>query len=312
MNVTPLLAIPSPRDLTEFKTAMDTVTDIDKLWIKYCPAPVTYPKIREEFLSDKNRKYTHLIICPDDLLMNRDKLQILIDDYENVLTKKEQNTTVLSGYCNVDTSEHSSDANICIEYVTPKKQGRRYKYVTLTAIEAMKGQIKRESLDRREQENRLQAGQDKITHYDDDHPNEFNRRFLLNVCFAGFGMIMIPRKILEKVDLRNDAVDYPLQKEQGCYEDVMFCHHCLEKGFVINVDIRAKFNHLKFNDVSTMELIQMKEKEKPFMRYEFAADSSKDKKTEESKNIPIIVEDPTLLKLSPPKPAREIYGSYSH
>ena len=51
-SINPLIAIPSPRDIPEFIKAMDSITDIDKLWIKYSPSYITYPLIRKEFLEN--------------------------------------------------------------------------------------------------------------------------------------------------------------------------------------------------------------------------------------------------------------------
>ena len=87
-------------------------------------------------------------------------------------------------------------------------------------------------------------------------------------------MIIIPSSILEKFELINDQRGYPIKKNQGCCEDVMFCHNCLERNFKIYVDIRAGFKHLKSNDIATFELIKMtwdKEVE-PFLKYEFTND----------------------------------------
>ena len=304
MKVLPLLAIPSPRDLIEFHNAIEKVTDIDKLWVKYCPSPITYPRIRQEFLSKANSKYTHLIICPDDLIIDRQKLQYLIDDYQNLLLKEEQNTTVISGYCNVDDSDHSHEANICMEYVTPRRQGRRYNWVKMTSIDSIKGQIERARKDKRGLEDRMQAGQVKITHEDEQNPNEFNKQFLLNVKFAGFGMVMIPRSILKYADLRNDAVGYPVKKYQGCCEDVMLCHQVLEKGHQIYVDVRAQFQHLKLNDRDTRRILMAKETEKltPYLKYEYH--DSHGKKTV-SKEVEI--KDPELENHT--KSEHYIYGS---
>jgi hypothetical protein len=304
-----LIAIPSPRDLPEFKSSVDSIKDIDKLWIKYCPAPITYPKIRDEFLDNpNNKKYTHLIICPDDLVIDREKLNLLISDYENLLNKDEQKTTVISGYCNVDNSDHDKDANICINPVTPRRLGRRYKWVKLNSIAAIKGSIERKRKDQRAQEDRMQAGQITITHYDETNPYEFQRQYLLPVSFAGFGMIMIPRPILQRIDLRNDSVAYPEKMNQGCCEDVMFCHNVLQKGYKLFVDIRAGFKHLKINDRLTRQLLLKKgmENTKPFLRYEYA-----DEKQQTTKTLPIVIDDPKFLLLPPnkPKEADYIYGS---
>jgi hypothetical protein len=94
----PLIKIPSPRDLPTIKEALDKITEYDKLWVKYSPEHITYPIIRNEFLKHPNN-YTHLVICPDDLLIDDPKkLYMLLEDSQEL-----GNQTIVSGYCNVDT-----------------------------------------------------------------------------------------------------------------------------------------------------------------------------------------------------------------
>jgi hypothetical protein len=66
----PLVALPSPRDIPEVKSAVDEcLGGLDKVWFKYWPQSTEpYRHIRDYFL--KRTQYTHLIILPDDLVVN--------------------------------------------------------------------------------------------------------------------------------------------------------------------------------------------------------------------------------------------------
>src|SRR5215216_1474434 len=134
MIINPLIVIPSPRDLPLVKDALDKITEYDKLWVKYSPEYITYPRIRLEFL--KNRyKYTHLVICPDDLLIDdKAKLELLFKDYES-FPEHELDKIIMSGYCNVNTSENSKYANVTQYDVTNERHGRTYQWFTLQELE---------------------------------------------------------------------------------------------------------------------------------------------------------------------------------
>lgn len=69
-KLNPLVAIPSPRDIPEFRQAADEcLSGFDRVWFKYWPQSTEpYKHIRDYFL--KRTQYTHLIILPDDLVVN--------------------------------------------------------------------------------------------------------------------------------------------------------------------------------------------------------------------------------------------------
>jgi hypothetical protein len=221
----PLIAIPSPRTIPEIIQALDQIKDYDKLWLKFMPEYMAYTTMREKFLSEK---YTHLIICPDDLLIDDpNKLQILLDDYNNCLDPHERDNTIISGYCNVDHGAYSYFANITIDPVSEFRKGRAYKWLTLEDMRFRK-------------------------HVYDNYTdtNNSKKRYLINVRFAGFPLFVIPRKIVEQIPFRNDS---PTGKFDtcGCCVDVMFCYDALQKGCQIYVDTRVELDHLKINDIYT-------------------------------------------------------------
>ncbi|MGE5661484.1 MAG: hypothetical protein ACM3X1_04480 [Ignavibacteriales bacterium] len=227
-----LIALPSPRDIPEIKAAMDRITEYDKLWIKYSPEYISYPIMREQFLNHPSQHYTHLVICPDDLLIDdKSKLQLLLDDYDNCLLPEERDKTIICGYCNVDHGANSKYANITKHDVAPVRKDRGYSWIWLDELE------------------HIRQVQD---HF--DHHKDYIKRYLVSVRFAGFPLIVIPRKAIEQIPFRNDSYTGKFD-EFGCCVDVMFCHDAIKKGFQIYADTRVRLNHLKISDVETGKLL---------------------------------------------------------
>ena len=224
----PLIALPSPRDLPIIKEALDRIQEYDKLWIKYSPEHITYPIMQEQFL--KNKQYTHLIICPDDLLIDQNKLEILLKDYD-LFPEQDRDKIILSGYCNVDTSENSKYANISKYDTSYTRNDRVYHWFTIEELE-----------------------------------NKTDN-FLIPVMFAGFPLMVIPRSAIERIPFRNDSSNDEFD-ELGCCVDVMFCNDVIAKGYKIYVDSRVRLQHLKCNDTETCELIRNQAKtEKDYTFY---------------------------------------------
>ena len=75
-----LIGIPSPRDIPNFKLAIDRI-NYDKLWVKYMGYQYDpYGQMRDFFL--QHDEYTHFAICQDDLILHPKGVQTLIDDLE--------------------------------------------------------------------------------------------------------------------------------------------------------------------------------------------------------------------------------------
>lgn len=102
MTINPLLFIPSPRDIPEVIESWDTIRH-DRLIIKRKLEPRAYREGRDFFLEHK--EYTHLVICPDDLVLNSSGFNILMDDI------KEHNYATISGIANID--ETSLNVKCC-------------------------------------------------------------------------------------------------------------------------------------------------------------------------------------------------------
>ena len=233
-TIKPLIAIPSVRDLQEFKQAIKQIKNIDKLWIKYTPAPTAYPLIRSEFLSNPNN-YTHLIILPDDLIVEPDKLQYLLDDYDTALSTDEKNTTILTGYCNVDVKADNDKANICTEPVLVHRGARTYNWIPIQHL--------------RTQKNNIASDQ-----------NSTDKDYLIPVKFAGFPLYIIPRNIVEQIPFRDDS-NAEYQQTGVCY-DVMYCHDSQEKGFKIYTDLRVDLHHLRLSNDSEIYLQIQRQRER--------------------------------------------------
>lgn len=228
----PLLCIPSPRDIPRFLARMDTITKYDKLWVKYFfPEIVAYHNIRREFLQHK--EYTHLVIIPDDLLITQEKLDLLLDDFNHITGSED---TVISGYCNVDTTRFKDCSNVCLSQVSVNRSQRIYSWIT------------------------LQDFQDWRKEADYNKPLEN----LMYVGFAGFTCMVIPRKIIEHREFRNDSASG--HDSDGCCVDTMFCSHILEENYKILVDIRCDFHHMKIAD-NNYEYFYANVR-KPFIKWE--------------------------------------------
>ena len=94
----PLIALPSPRDIVSVKKAIDeSLQEYDKAWFKYfTQSKKPYTLIRKYFL--KHKKYTHLIILPDDLVIHRAGVEKLI----NAVEDEPEKYKVLMAICNVE------------------------------------------------------------------------------------------------------------------------------------------------------------------------------------------------------------------
>lgn len=210
----PLIVIPSPRDIPDFKEAMDNI-NYDKLWVKYhYPEMVAYQKIRYEFLS--RTEYTHMIIIPDDLIVTPEKLEILIEDYNHI---RDAEDTVISGYCNVDTTRFKDCANVTISRVNNNRSARIYSWITLEDMKEFNDNV--------------------------EDPN-IQESYLMHVGFVGFACMIIPRKIIQHRHFRNDSRSG--NDAEGCCVDIMFCNDVLDENYRILCDIRCRFNHLKISD----------------------------------------------------------------
>lgn len=118
-----LVAIPSPRDIPEFKKSVDECLQAyDKVWFKYFhQASNPYLLIKDFFL--KRPRYTHLAIIPDDLVLNKQGVEKLID---NVVSDP-QKYRVIMGTCIVDNT-HFGEKHLAFTKNLPDLDRHKRKY----------------------------------------------------------------------------------------------------------------------------------------------------------------------------------------
>ena len=91
-----LLGMPSPRNIERIKASWDKIEE-DYIIVKHFKEWTAYQKIRNYFL--ENKEYTHLAICPDDLLITQKDINILKKDIYTY------NFPVICGICNVEPED---------------------------------------------------------------------------------------------------------------------------------------------------------------------------------------------------------------
>ena len=127
-----LVAIPSPRNIKRFAAAVDEfLQQYDIAWFKFFPQSAEpYRKIKNYFLS---RKYSHLAILPDDLIVNEDVSKIV-----DLVERLPDRFRVVMGNCNV---EYGSD---CCAFTRSlpalERENRHYDWYTYREIERFKKQ----------------------------------------------------------------------------------------------------------------------------------------------------------------------------
>src|SRR5688500_1321475 len=99
-NFLPLIAIPSPRDIPEFKDAVNKyLIKFDKIWFKYWnQSDEPYKYIKRYFLKSWKKEYNHLIILPDDLVVNEIGVNKLVNKIQSNLDRYK----VIMGSCRVE------------------------------------------------------------------------------------------------------------------------------------------------------------------------------------------------------------------
>jgi hypothetical protein len=107
MTIKPLICSPSPRDIPEVRAAWDTI-HCDRYLAKYFDEKQAYEILRDYFLD--NKEYTHMVICPDDLVVTKEVFDTLM---KNVTMF---DFPVLAGICNLDWQQ--MDTYSCCQQVS--------------------------------------------------------------------------------------------------------------------------------------------------------------------------------------------------
>jgi len=203
--IKPLLCCPSPRDLTEVYEALKR-TGRDRLYAKYFPEKVAYNLLRDYFLD--HTEYTHLVICPDDLIIERDHIDSLIE----ILEKNDY--PVLAGVCNVDL-------------------GKFKDYLAITANLPHPQRIVPE---------RKQMG---WRYYAWVHRTTQFPTTIIKVPFSGFAAQFFRRDVVKRYKFTDDAKFNGTPELNTGAIDVMFSNTCAIENIPQMVDTTIRMRHLK-------------------------------------------------------------------
>lgn len=143
-----LFFIPSPREIPEVRKPIKEIlyNRFDVIWFKYYDEVEAYRLARSYFLND-SKQYDYLCIIPDDLVINRKGIDLLLNELENPsidLFDYGERYPVLSGICNqgfVNINEYNrmlvsglvisptgdpKDKTILYPNFTPRKELMKY------------------------------------------------------------------------------------------------------------------------------------------------------------------------------------------
>lgn len=213
MKLNPLLVSPSPRDIPEVTKALETIHFVDKLYIKYVRPEYRAYQFIQTFFLEAIEDYTHLMICPDDLLITAENItQILRDidiyDYE-----------VIGGVCNLDLDWNADLLIIGLEPIPPVRSDRT----------------------------RFFQKADKYFNYDGQLQYDYKQNPIIRTMWQGFPLTTIRRDVLEEITFRNDAEYNNLPIELGCCIDDVFCWDLIKHNIQSFTDLRIRMIHLKRN-----------------------------------------------------------------
>lgn len=204
-KINPLLCCPSPRDITEVYDALKE-TGYDRLYAKYYPELKAYQLLREYFLD--HEEYTHLVICPDDLVIEKKHIDALIEDLQK------SDYPVLSGVCNVDQGDNKDLLNITYNLPHPKRTVPKKNVIGWR-------------------------------HYHWVHKNTVFNTSLIDVLFSGFACMFLRRDVVSKYKFADDALQNGTPSLMTGAIDVMFANVCAITGIRQTVDQTVRMDHLK-------------------------------------------------------------------
>lgn len=215
----PLFCSPSPRDIAEVTRAHQKIP-FDRLYAKYFVEREAYWHLRNFFL--KHDEYTHLVIIPDDLIVEPHHVAQLYKDLE------ECDYAVLSGICNIDLAHphlYSITENlphpvrplkkIDCPTETPQRRWYGWRWYSWFTDKTIQDEQKRQN------------------------------SIIIRVQHSGFALQAIRRDVVEQIEFMTDALENGIKESETSSVDVMFSNSCGAAGIPIFVDPRIKMLHLR-------------------------------------------------------------------
>ena len=205
-KIHPLLCSPSPRDIRNVYEALKN-TGHDRLYAKYYPEKTAYNLLRDYFLD--HEEYTHFVICPDDLIIQKEHIDVLIKDLE-----EHPEYPTISGVCNVDLGDNKDMLNITQNLPHPTRAVPSRKQVGW----------------------RFYSWVPKNTRFENP---------IIRAPFSGFAAMFIDRDTLKRYRFIDDAKHNGTPDILTGAIDVMFSNLCAMKNIPQMVDTRVRMKHLK-------------------------------------------------------------------
>ena len=205
--VNPLIVFANAYDCYPSIDALRRLEKYDQLWINYVKYPINY-QITERFF-EENPQYTHIFYVAPDIVLDDYKFECLIKYVE------QHDPPVYGGCCNVDKGKYENSLACCLKLPELDYINRRYRWVA-----------------------------------------ESHRKFFLNngtsvikVKFnANFAFVR--RDVKDKIKymaLPYKTDERPIHEQRGGFAcDLAFCHFADSLGIDILVDLRYKFEHLRY------------------------------------------------------------------
>jgi len=214
-KINPLLFSPSPREIPEVYEALKN-TGYDRLYSKYFPEEPAYNHGLDFFLAAE--KYTHFVICPDDLVVEKKHIESLIADLE------ENDYHILSGVCNVNNEDMKNLLNVCTNLPHPTRNNT----------------------------NRGIVGWRTFNWITKDY--EYSDKPIQKFPFSGFAAQFLSRELMEKVQFTDDGKFNKDAEIYGGSLDVMFSNAMAYVKVPIMVDLRVRMHHIRGSTVTNAKI----------------------------------------------------------
>lgn len=210
-----LISVTKGRNIDEFDNAViNYLHDYDQYWVCYYTQHEARHIIKEYF--EAHEEYTHLVILPDDLVVNQQAIDMLLSNLS------EKDYAVLVGCCNVDTAANRDKLNVSLYPINPHRvENSTYKYEFITIFD---------------------------THL-------FARPQPSRVFYQGDAFLILRRDIVKQLTFDTDYKLNEIEPEQGCCNDVVMSYELNQLQIPIYCNLKAVFKHLKISDAEPMSKI---------------------------------------------------------